>query len=736
MTFLNPLVLIGLAAAAIPLLIHLLNRRKLRTVDFSSLRFLRELQQTSLRRLKFRQILLLIVRTLLVCSLVLAFARPVLRGSLGALLGGKAENAMALILDDSPSMAVRNERGRLFDQARSAALTILQQGQPEDRVTLLPLSISDRADPPPSPSDPPSVRASLGTLTSTERSVPFLRALRSALRAMEASNRANREIFLVTDGQASAFRMEGEAPDSGGTDPGATRVYLVLVPSGVEANTGILSIELASRILSAGRPVLLNATLFNAATSEVRGAMVDVFLEGTRVAQHSIDLPPRTRVTLPFSVVPPRRGLLQGYLHMEDDPFEADNRRYFVLQLSARLRVGLAGSSEADVRYLAAALTLEGDSTLASGISVDRLDQGKLATADLESYDVLILAGVAPGTTLEADRIAAYVRAGHGLILFPAASAGAVQSGTALLPALGIPPVAERPGLLAPVGDPDTLRSYESFGRVDLTHPLLSGLFEIPPGQARRTPVFESPRIWKALAIRPGATGRQIIELGSGDPFLAEFASGEGRVLLCAVDAGRAWSDFPVRGIFAPLLHRTVLYLARGQRGNAQPVVGDRLTLTARRVAGGVDRKYLVRSPAGLDEPVTGKYLASTGELIFEPAPPLESGVYTLGVPGRSGSALEELDAVAVGLDPRESDLRSVAPDSLAPFWKVLGIPADRVTVLEAREGFDRVVQQSRFGTELWNLFALLALLLLGAEMFLAGPWRRGESAGGEGSTT
>ena len=60
MVFLNPLVLLGLAAAAIPLILHLLNLRKLRTIEFSTLTFLKELQQTKIRRLKLRQLLLLL----------------------------------------------------------------------------------------------------------------------------------------------------------------------------------------------------------------------------------------------------------------------------------------------------------------------------------------------------------------------------------------------------------------------------------------------------------------------------------------------------------------------------------------------------------------------------------------------------------------------------------------------------------------------------------------------------
>ena len=76
MNFLNPFALIGMAAAGIPLLLHLLNLRRLKTIDFGTLRFLQELQQKQVRKLRLQQILLLILRTLIVVCAVLALSRP------------------------------------------------------------------------------------------------------------------------------------------------------------------------------------------------------------------------------------------------------------------------------------------------------------------------------------------------------------------------------------------------------------------------------------------------------------------------------------------------------------------------------------------------------------------------------------------------------------------------------------------------------------------------------------
>ena len=110
MTFLNPFVLIGLAAAAIPVLLHLLNLRKLKTIEFSTLRFLKELQKTKIRRLKLRQIILLILRTLIVVFTVLAFSRPAIKSTLPG-LGTHAKTSVIILLDNSFSMDASDEGG-------------------------------------------------------------------------------------------------------------------------------------------------------------------------------------------------------------------------------------------------------------------------------------------------------------------------------------------------------------------------------------------------------------------------------------------------------------------------------------------------------------------------------------------------------------------------------------------------------------------------------------------------
>ena len=93
MIFLNPTVLLGLLAAGIPILIHLLNLRKLKKIEFSTLAFLKELQKTKIRKIKLKQWILLALRVLIIIFLVLSFARPTLESVDIAAAASKAKTS-------------------------------------------------------------------------------------------------------------------------------------------------------------------------------------------------------------------------------------------------------------------------------------------------------------------------------------------------------------------------------------------------------------------------------------------------------------------------------------------------------------------------------------------------------------------------------------------------------------------------------------------------------------------
>jgi membrane-associated phospholipid phosphatase len=134
--FLNPIILLAAGAAILlPLLIHIFNRQKVKTITFSSLLFLKSLEKTRMRRVKIMEYLLLIIRTLIILLVVAAFARPAIRGGFVTKVGAHAKTSAVILLDNSYSMGYDTKDGSVFDLAKEKTQRILEQLEEGDEAS-------------------------------------------------------------------------------------------------------------------------------------------------------------------------------------------------------------------------------------------------------------------------------------------------------------------------------------------------------------------------------------------------------------------------------------------------------------------------------------------------------------------------------------------------------------------------------------------------------------------------
>ncbi len=720
MTFLNPLVLLGLAAAAIPIVIHLLNLRKLKTLEFSTLRFLKELQRTSIRRLKIRQWLLLLLRTLLVVFLVLAFSRPAIRGSLAGLGSTEASTGMVIVLDDSPSMGIRNERGIVFDQAKNLAERIVGFARPGDAVSVLRLSETNADVHQNRLLSAEAARKALQGMTVTGKAFPYGKIFAAARRLASASRHANHEIYLLTDAQRSPFTSDPVAIDTVLTADERLRVYVVEIPSPRRENAAVTAVSLESRLLAPQLPITMKAVVRNAGERPISNAVGSLYLEGTRVAQQSFSVAPGGAATLQFTAVPVSRGIVTGAVQIEEDVLDIDNRRTFVIRIPTNIRILLVGSSAGDTRFPYVALTLAGDSSLAKLFTVERITQDRLARTDVGQYDVVLLANPGAIPAQEGSRLATAVKNGVGLVLFPGGLTDAASLNASLLAAANIPLFTSA---LAPAGpSPRSAGGFITFGTVDFSHPLFAGMFTRQARGQGGLPSLDGPRMVAAAGLNPGRSGLTVIAMSDGRPFLCDYTIGNGHILAFAVDADTVMSDFPFKGLFAPLLHRSMMYLAGQQQTEDTSTVGQRLILPVRLQPSDMDHATIVRYPSGLEERVAVTARGDQRSAVIELSDTPEPGVYRAyaGSAETASGIRRLLQAAAVHPAPFESDLHRVADQDLEEFWARHRITPGQVTLLSAADDVDRVVRESRYGLELWKLFVVLAIACALGEMFLA----------------
>jgi hypothetical protein len=195
----------------------------------------------------------------------------------------------------------------------------------------------------------------------------------------------------------------------------------------------------------------------------------------------------------------------------------------------------------------------------------------------------------------------------------------------------------------------------------------------------------------------------------NGAPFLVEQRLGSGRVLLYAIPPTTDWSDFPLKGIFVPLLHRSVLYLARQQARAEEALPGAEVVIRSGVAAGGT---WTIRNPEKIDLIATPTPLAFQQTFRFDATD--QPGVYK--VLAKEGTFQE----FVVNLDPRESQTRKATGAETDALLQRLGIEKSSVRESNQAETIERTVLESRFGVELWKYLLILALIVAVIELLVA----------------
>ena len=315
MTFLNPLVLLGLTAAAIPVILHLLNLRKLKTVDFSTLRFIKELQKTSIRNLKTQQIILLILRTLIVICCVLAFSRPTIESSI-PVIGSHAKTSIIVILDNTLSMDVSDAGGNRFAKAKAIAGQIASAMKEGDELSFIPLSsIASQRKRAFSRNKEYISKEIASCLPNPARST-INDALRATQGLLDASVNVHKEVYLISDIQQS--QVSSILSDSVKFFDDQTGVFIIPMQNGKPAgNITIDTLIMLTSMFEQDKTADIQARLTNSGGNDVSDIIVSMFFNNERVAQKSIDLNAGSSGTITLSAPPKKSGIIRVAFKIE-----------------------------------------------------------------------------------------------------------------------------------------------------------------------------------------------------------------------------------------------------------------------------------------------------------------------------------------------------------------------------------------------------------------------------------
>ncbi|HEX6629960.1 MAG TPA: BatA domain-containing protein, partial [Gemmatimonadaceae bacterium] len=550
--FLAPALLAGLAAILVPVVLHLLQRERHDVREFPSLMFLRQIPQETTKRRRLRHWLLLAARCLLLALLVAAFARPFLRGRAGAAVASRGAREVVVLLDRSYSMGL----GDRWTRAQAAARDVIEGLAGDDRATLVLFDQGAQALNEAS-GDRDALRGLVERARPGAGATRYGPALRMAQGVLEETDRARREVVIVSDFQQAGW--DG-VPDV--RLPPGTALRRVDLSASPAPNAAVLGVDVARAAGdlagAAGDTVVLTARVRNFAAQPITARGITLELNGRTLQTRSVDLPAGGVTPVVFDAVALPPGDARGVVRLAADALPPDDVHSFVVgraQLRRVLLLEPTGAPEATSLYLRRALSLAHDPSYAI---VARTPQS-LRAADLDDAALVVLNDVPPPDGDAGRRLAAFVRGGGGVLaILGDRGADAGWGG----------PLAE----LAPLdlgGVRDRRGAGTAVGYVDRLHPVFAPFHG--GGDFAAVRVFRS----RDVAPPPGAT--VLARYGDGAPALLDVPAGQGRVLLWTSALDNRWSDLPVQPVFLPLVHELARHAAGRPPAAPAVHVGDRV---------------------------------------------------------------------------------------------------------------------------------------------------------------
>ncbi len=698
MTFLNALMLSGLIAIAVPVILHLLHRRRVSTVDFSSVIFIRgHQQQQRARALRLRELLLLLLRTLIILFLVLALSRPVVEGLAGWLIGSDLQQrtVYAIVLDNSYSMEAGRYDATPFAAAKTEAGHIIDAMREGDEGLIILSAEPPDARPVGPTTDRTTLKAILAEAEGAERSGDMAGAVELAWQTLTDITGADKRIYLLSDLQRSDWQNMREVAHDPDSHANPRLLLYAYEPKSVD-NASVDAVSASEGLLIRDQPEQFIATITNRRDRETAAREVSLVIDGEKRGSRQVTAEADGTATVHFNVLIDRPGRYTGYVELDEDDLAADNRQYFTLSVPEIFGVTAVGRTES--RYFIEQV-LKPSGGLVTPVDL-RTASADVLNSDLSDVGVLIVDG---GVALSQARLASlarYVSSGGGVLMFLGGGLDPAEYAHEFFADLFDCSI--RVGR----GTPDEKQHFLRLDQVDREHPV----FRFADGSADALPV-DAARFYASFVVEAGQNAQVIARFADGTPAILEGRSGSGRALLVATDVNTGWSDLALRSMFVPFMHRSVRYLhpsvtiAEGGYPAGKPISLPLMRFPAQ------DNLHL-EHPSGASEAVTPR--RGRNGVAVEIPDTRQPGIYLLW-DGRS-----VLQAFAVNPDTRESDLDRLTPAEAA------GLFGEEAEVAVMNPGDSAGVSPDRAYSsenryEIWKSLILLVILLLLVEYWYSG---------------
>ena len=685
MEWVRPDILWGLFAVIIPILIHLLQLRRFRTVSFSNVSFLENVKKETKSTQRLRNLLLLLLRIIAIASLVIAFAGPYFPYTGNTENNNSIGNAVSIYLDTSPSIDAIGEQGPVLQVEKTRASEIVDNYSETDKFHIITNTFSGKD------SHFLSKQEAIERISSIQTE-PFVRNIEAVVaRASDQLSKASdrsQTIYLLSDLQKSSHLLsENFKPD--------TNISIHFLPyiANDRPNVWVDSAWFNSPIATSGNPAKLHVRLKHNALQRVDGLGLKLDLNNKKTAISSFNLSPGIHTDTVLHFTHGESGFNHAIISIEDSPITFDDTFYLgyevvqqidILQLSDNKNSKTSKSIEKVFQSSGVSVNLETLETLPD-------------FATTSNYDLIIVNAVNDPSSGITQSLVDFTSNGGTVLIIPD-SVNNSSRAELLRTKLGF----GEGKVWHKTNNPEPLKN------IQFSHPLFDGVFLTPPNK------MDMPVSDRCISRKVTDDEEVLGSTSRGYPFLSRVDVGEGSAFLLSITLEQETGNFMKHAIFVPILLR-LSEVARSAKAES-------ITLKS-------ENKIFLNFEVEPNEIVQVRLNNSDASVLPEVRTNSGSTRILLGpqinTPGNYTVEIDSITSFAFGLnaDRVESD-----PSA----WDIPGFKAELIkygwnntSVLElSDENISGVVMNMKSGTHLWWQLIIIVIIALAGETILQKRWK------------
>ncbi len=401
MSFINPAFFWAMFAVSVPIIIHLINFRRHKTLYFSNTRFLEDIKKETQTRTKLKHLLILLARILTIAMLVIAFAGPFIPNNAND--SAKISEVNVVYIDNSFSMEAEGKKGQLFGQAQQIAKEIVFNSSASMEYLLITNDML------PEHQFVINRDAFLGNVDKTKISPNPITLNDVVLKAntlIPENKKAS--LYIISDMQRSFIDNTETLPNKN-IDP----VFVPLSPLGIN-NLFIDSCWFSSPVHRKDRSEILNVRIVNSSKEDFFDISLQLFINDSLKALSGFNIEAGQTQDIELEYTNTVTGFVEGKLEISDYPVTYDNILYFNYEIAEITNV-LTINQGSENRYLSALYKSDPEN-----FGLTNVKLGSEQTSTFSNYDIILLNNITEISSSLSSELQGFVSNGGSVVFIPA----------------------------------------------------------------------------------------------------------------------------------------------------------------------------------------------------------------------------------------------------------------------------------------------------------------------------